>query len=393
MQNGKNACRQRARLELVCWELRKLYRMPMLHVFLLLCIGFNMQLVLGDRYGEDYVAYVKQAASLAGDRMGQAFSERVEKLADSREKERLLCETKNTADIFEDYDAMDTAFLLVGRYRVDGWVAKALEKKYQKQQGRIQELAAAGISMEVGAAGMTKPLFDALFGRLCRAVLTQGLLIAVFAALYISGSERAGRTWMMVYATRRGRSVQQEKFLAGFFYALAAYGTLALVSCAFFAASWRLGDIWKTHMSTQFYFVYSMGARLPFVSWSDFTMCSYLVAVLLMGIVVAAVFYLFGYLAGLLAKNSYVGFAALLLIGALNFEIVLLAGNAGRWGIYEAAMWTPVIFWWSHPLWFTDMGIQAVIPWQECAVGAFCIVQAAVLLTVGFRYYNRKDFR
>lgn len=379
--------------ELACWEWKKLCRVPMLYVFFALCIVFNMQLVLEERYGEDYVAYVKQARHDAGSRMGDAFWERVESFSDGEEKERLLRETKGAQDIFEAYDALDTAALIVNKYRMDGWTAAALGHKYQKQARRIQKLAASDASLDVGAAGMTKTIFDALFEKLCRAVLTEGLLLAVFAALFCSGSEQFERTWQLVYTSRRGRSVQREKLLAGLLFAAAMYVLLALVSCAVFAGSWRLGEIWETHMSTQFYDAYSMGIRLPFVPWADFTMRGYLAAVLLLGLVLAVVFYLLGYLAGLLAKNSYAGFAAVFVASALNLEVIMLAGNAGSWGIYEAAMWTPAGVWLLHPLWFTDMGIHAVIPWQECTAAALCLAAAAVLLSCGFCYYNRKDLK
>ena len=386
-----NRRKQPACRELVGWEIKKLCAVPMMYVFVFLCIGFNILLILGSRYGEDYVAYVREARQTTGSRMGARFQEQAKKLPDSEEKKRLLSETEGAEDIFETYDAGETAWLLISRYRVKGWVADALERKYQKQEQRVQELAMEDASMDVGAAGMTKTLFDMLFWQLCRAVITEGLLLAVFAALYICGCEQMERTWQTVYASKRGRQVQREKFCAGLLCALAAYGVTAAVSCGVFAGVWRLGEIWETNMSAQFYFISSMGVKLPFISWADFTMRSYLAAVLALGAVVAVVFYLLGYLAGLLAKNSYVGFTVLFVLCALNFEIVLLAGDQGRWGIYEAALWTPVFFWWSHPLWFSDMGINAVVPWQECIAGALCVAKAAVLLIWGFRHFYRKD--
>lgn len=382
------------RWELARLELKKLCGVRMLYVFFVLCIVFNMQLVLGGRYGEDYVAYVKQARNQAGSRMGDAFSIRLQKLADTKEKTKLLRETAGAEDTFKNYSAAETALKMIGTFRMDGWVAEAMERKYQKQEQRIRALAAQEASMDVGAAGMTQAVFDALFQKLCRAVLIEGMLIAVVVALYSSGLEQFARTWHTVYTSRRGRYIQREKFLTGLLYTVTMYGILALASSVVFAAFWRLGEIWTTHMSTQFYAVYSMGMRLPFIPWADglSSMRGCLAAVLLLGMVLAVAFYLFGYLAGLLAKNSYVGFLSVCLLCALNFELIMLAGNAGRWGIYEAAMWTPAAFLGSHSLWFTDMGINAVIPWQECAVAALCLVQAAVLLSCGFRHYYRKDF-
>lgn len=379
--------------ELVCWELWKLCKIPMLYVFVLLCIGFNSLLIFGSRYEQAYVLYVGDVRQTVGKQMGPSFEYQVRKLPDSEEKQRLLQETAGKTDIFESYDVREIARVWTSRYLVGGWVARALEWKYEKQEKRVQELAAQDASMDVAAAGMTKPVFDALFMQVCRAVIAEGLLLAVLAALYICRSEYAQRTWQTVYASKRGRYVQREKFWAGILYTETAYGLTALASCGVFAAAWQLGEIWKTQMSTQFYDMHVMGMELPFVPWADFTMRSYLAAVLLLGAVVGVVFYLLGYLAGLLVNHSYAAFTVLFVLAAVNLALIMLAGNRGSWGIYEAAMWTPVAFWWSHPLWFTDMGINAVIPWQECVSGAFCLLAAGLLLILGFGHFYRQDLQ
>ncbi len=391
--NLKRCGRKTVSGELVSWEIKKLWEMPVLRIFLVLCTIFNILLVTDSWHSTDYIAYVKEARKTAGSRMGKTFDEKVRSLADCAEKERLIQETAKAEDLFETYDPAQTAEMYIDRYQMTGWAADALRKKFEKQKPRIQTLARQDASMDAGAAGMTKPLMDLLFEKLCRAVLTEGLLLAVFSALYICGIERTERTWLTVYASKRGRRVQTDKFLAGLFYALTAYAVIAAVSCAAFACIWQLGDIWNTDVCTQFYYVTVMAAEIPFVTWIPFTMCSYLAAVLLSGMAVSAVFYILGYVTGLAVQNSYAGFIVLAAACALNFEAVLLAGNQAYWGFFEAAMWTPVMLWWMQPLWFTDMGMHAVVPWQECWVFLLCLTAAVSFLYLGFRYFDRKDLK
>lgn len=372
-------------------ELQKLCRIPALHVFVMLCIGFNLLLVTGSVYGEDEIACVRQARELAGDRMGADFSKKAAALPDSVQKEWLLNQTKDAADILEGYDTGRTAQQIIKNFRIEGWAAEALQWKYQRQSSRIRALIRRNASMDVGAAGMTTDLFDALFTKLCRAILAEGILLAVFTALYLCRREYMERTWQTIYTTKHGRRIQREKGFAGLLYAAAAYGMLAVVSCLIFAKAWQLGRIWDTDMATQFYGIHYMGMELPFVPWADFQMHSYLAAVLSLGLVLVVIFYMLGHLAGLMAKNTYTAFLTVLILAALRFEVVLLAGDAGKWGIYEAALWSPVMLWWSQPLWFSDMGIHAVVPWQECAVGAFCLLLSGVLLALGYGYFCRKD--
>lgn len=373
------------------WELKKLCAIRALHLFVLLCIGFNTLLVTGSVYGEDKIACVRQVRDLAGSRMGADFSRQAARLKDSEQKVWLLQQTQGARDLLDGYDAGRTAQQIIGQYRVKGWVADALKRKYQRQENRIRALARRGASMDVGAAGMTTVLFDALFAKLCRVILAEGMLVAVLTALYLCHKEHMERTWQIVYTTKHGRQIQREKSCAGLLYAVAAYGFQAVVSCLIFANAWQLGGIWDTDMATQFYNFYAMGRKLPFVPWADFQMRSYLAAVLTLGLALVVVFYMLGNVAGLLVNNGYAAFLILLVLAALRFETALLAGNAGNWAIYEVVLWSPVMLWWLQPLWFSDMGIHAVIPWQECVAGALCILLCGLLLALGYRHFYRKD--
>lgn len=376
---------------LLQWEIRKLCGAPMLIVFLLLCIFFNVLLTAGNRYGAGYAAYVKEARKTTGSRLGAAFDARAKTLQESDYKQAFVEETKGAEDIFETYDPKETAQMYIDKFRITGWAADALEWKYQKQERRVTELAVQDASMDAGAAGMTKQLLDVLFWKLCRAVVTEGLLFAVFTALYVCGNEWIYRTQQTVYASRRGRLVQKEKLAAGALFAAAGYLAAAVISCAVFAAVWQLGDIWKTNMSTQFYYVSSMGLELPFVSWVPFTVRGYLAAVLAMGAIAVLVFYGMGYFCGLVMKNSYAGFLVLCAFLALDFELILLAGDHAQWEVYEAALWSPAAFWLLQPLWFSDMGISALVPWQECWTALLCLGVTGILLAAGLRYFYKRD--
>lgn len=91
---------------LLGWEIKKICEMPMLFLFIILCILFNAILTASDQYGDDYVSYVKEVRKTAGSRMGEEFDRRVLKLPDEDEyKSVLIEETKGAEDLFEEYDA------------------------------------------------------------------------------------------------------------------------------------------------------------------------------------------------------------------------------------------------------------------------------------------------
>lgn len=380
-------------MELVKWEIKKILSFPMIAIFLVLCIGLNL-LFMTEAFwngGREYVQYINQVTKKIGGQMGEEFDKMASALPEREEKRFLLSDTKGKRDSFEAYQTAEIAAYYIGTFQITGFVKERLEQKYEKLQTRIEELEKRDASMSLAAAGITKMLLDHLFGKLCRFVITEGMLLAVFIALYLCGTEVQQRTHWIVYTTRTGRKIQQKKWVAGIGISLLAYGILAGTMAAGFAGIWRMGEIWKADLSSQFYMVSDLGALLPFVSWANFTIGGYLAAVLSMGAVVVFLFYNFGFLAGLLIRHTYLGFLSVILFVAINFELIMAAGNGGIWGMYEIMMWSPVGVWWESPLWFSEMGASRLVGWQECWVGGIWGVIALGGNWIGGQIFYKRE--
>ena len=146
-------------------------------------------------------------------------------------------------------------------------------------------------------------------------------------------------------------------------------------------------------MSSQFHSVSAMGVKLPFICWESFTVAEYLSATLALGAVVVSIFHGLAFAAGLVASDAYKGFLLFMIVAALNFEGLMLAGDYGQWLFYQLMQWTPVSLWWFQPLWFTDLGAGAVFSWQECRTAAVCVLLAVALCWIAFRRFRRKDIQ
>ena len=382
------------RVELIKWEIRKLWSLPMIVVFLLICILFNYLLLAEEVCWDgriEYIQYVSKVTKEIGGQMGTEFENILAKLPKQDEKEMLLAEISGKKDIFEEYHTAELADFYIQKFLIKGFTAEALKRKYQKLQVRVEELAKRDAALSLSAAGVTKKLLDNLFGKLCRAVITEGILLAVFLALYACGNDEMQRTQLIVYTTKTGRYIQREKWAASLISAVFAYGLLAGSMLAVFAGVWRLGAIWKGNMSSQFYYVGDLGVKLPFVSWADFSIAGYLAAVLFLGAVVVIVFHGIGFFAGLTTHHAYRGFILFFVLMVLNFELMLLAGNSGLWGLYEIVQWSPMALWWFQPIWFSELGASTLIAWQECWVALFCLSGCALLLIAAFRWFYKKE--
>lgn len=389
---------------LLKWEIKKIWSLPMISVFFLLCIVFNALLVLNTagqcgREGLGYIRFINSIITVTGNQMGFQFDQKLELLPEFHDiegsclrfRQTLISETKGLTDQFDTCSTSQIGDFLISRYRITGPAADALVKKYAKLQSSADALASRDASLSLSAAGMTKPLLDSLFGTLCRAVITEGILLAILTALYTYGNDRLSRTCPIVYASKTGRHIQLIKAAAGLLASLTAYVLLAAVSVLVFAAVIRPGSIWAASVSSQFHYQNVLGLRLPFITWIPFTTAGYLSAVLALGAAAVTIFYGFGFLSGLTAGNTYKGFLLCFAGFALNFEALVLSGEGGLWMLYEALQWTPAAFWWNQPAWFTDMGISALLPWQESLVAVFCTLFCTGLLLIAFRRFYKED--
>ncbi|MCM1468222.1 MAG: hypothetical protein NC086_08750 [Alistipes sp.] len=373
-------------------EMKKIWSVPAFSVFFLLCILFNIFLITGNDYGRDYVRYAAKVLKTTGIQMGKDFETRAGKLPESEYKDIFIAETTGKQDIFENYDTAAAADNWIGLYRMSGFVSNALCRKYQKLQTRIDELAERDASLSAGAAGMTKKLLDGLFSKLAKAVLTEGMVLAVLNALYACGCEKMQRTHFLVYSSKRGRHIQREKFAAALLSAVFAYLVLAGISFTFFAGFWEMGSIWNTDMSSLFYYVRDgLGLKIPFVSWTDFTVAGYLCAMTGMGTIVVAISAGLGFFAGLLWENVFFGFLAVVIAVAVNLQMITFAGNGGIWSLYELFQWSFAAFWWNQPVWFSEMGVSTLVPGQTCHVAAVCLLCCVFMLWAAFRYFGKKE--
>lgn len=379
----------------ICWEVRKLWEMPMIPIFLLFCLGFNTLIIVGNRSGSDadsYVSYVSGITQIIGGQMGEGFSRALAQVPEENKyKDQLISETLGREDTLDQFDTSRLSGLYIGKFRIQGLAAGFLEQKYRILDTKVKKLADEDASMSLAAAGKTKELMDALFLKMCRAVITEGILLAVLMALYSSGCDGLSRTAPVLYSSRAGRRIQLSKAAASGLSAAAAYAFLAACAVLVFACVWRLGSIWDANMSSQFNYITAFGMRLPFLTWTSFSVAGYLWATLALGLAVVIIFHGLGFAAGLIANSAYRGFLLLLVPAALNFEIMMLAGDNSLWLLYQLIQWSPVTLWWFQPLWFTELGTVTALPWQECMEAVFCMAAGAGILWASYRHYLKRD--
>ncbi len=377
--------------ELFWWEWKKLWSVPMFTVFLVLCMAFNAFIAADALYGQKYVSYVSDVTEETGRKMGASFDK---KLADSpgqEYKDILMEETKGEKDIFETYQAENIFTVVKNIFPVAKGSDEVLNKKYKRLQKSIDLLEEQDASLDVDAAGMTDDLLNCLFGKLCRAVITESWMLAAFMAIYLGGCEKLSKTASTVFSTKMGRKLQHAKYAASLFSGLISYLLLAVSGIGAYCCLWDLDSVWGGSISSQFHHRKIAVFNIPFITWKPFTVGEYLAAMMLLGIIVLFVFHAVSFGIGMVSGNAYWSFLILSGMGIFCFLANIFSGNGTSFLLHQLTEWNPIMFWWKQYKWFTDMDVDSVLPWQECLEAAVCTGMAAGILWLCRRYFDKKD--
>ena len=213
----------------------------------------------------------------------------------------------------------------------------------------------------------------------------------MLGTLYLLGYEGLHQTEGLACATRTGRRLWGVKLLAALPASTVLYGLLASFTLMPYFLLYDYGGIWSASVSSQFNYFSDMLFVRPFLTWGDFTVGQYLTAALALGAALTAVFSLLAAVFGIFIRNSYLAALALMALCFGGMGMVSALGELGWWAVYLIACFQPVMVWLSCSAWFTELGLTAVLPWQETiAVGLNLLLLGGGAILV-LRRFSRKD--
>ena len=374
------------------WEWRKLFCLPALWVFWGLSLVCNGLLILSfsgpDR---DFFNDTSRDAALLGQRVGPAFLEQLEGLPSAHNRALLLDSARGMENIFEEYDTGTLKEFYQDVVATSPAASAWMGWKYDLMAGRVDHLARTGAALDLYAGPLTQKFHAFLFGTLLRAILAQAALAAMLGALYLLGYEDLHGTQGFVCACRTGRRLYRTKVLAALLAAPLLFALIALPSLGLYFALFDYSGIWGASVSSQFNFLTDLMLTRPFLTWADFTVAEYLAAALALGAALAAVFALLAALCGLLVRSPYLAalLLALLCLGGLGLTAAL--GEGKCWVGYLLCCFQPALVWLCCQGWFTELGLNGAIPFQETAA----VAADLLLLGLGTRRalgkFARKD--
>lgn len=379
-------------MRLVVYEWRKLLALPALWVFLGLCLAFN-GLLMGtlSPYDRAFFNDTSADATVLGQRVDGDFLEGLSALPETENRTMLLQSVTGLEDIFETYDTGVLSDFYAGVVERSPLAVDWMTWKYGLLSERVEHLAGTDAALDLYAGPATHGSHQFLFGTLFRAILGESAILAMLGTLYLLGYEGLNHTEGLTCSSRTGRQLRRGKVLAALPASMALYGLLALCTLVPYFLIFDYGGIWSASVSSQFNYLVDMLVVRPFLTWGDFTVGQYLAAALALGAVLTAVFSLLASVCGTLIRNPYLAALALGVVCFGGMGVISALGELGWWVAYLIACFQPVVIWLSCSAWFTELGLNAVLPWQESiAVGLnFLLLGGGTLLAL--RRFDRKD--
>ena len=309
----------------------------------------------------------------------------------SEYRDYLLSAAEDMTDIYADYDLRPLVDYYTGYVKGSPKAAALMERKYERLTERVAHLSETGAAMDWYGGPVTQNVHQFFYGILMRAVLTEGAVLGMLSMLFLLGYESQQRTAAGVYVSRTGRKLCRYKVLAGVSWALAIYLLLAAVTLGVFLLLWDWGGVWSGSVSSQFNYVIDMLIRRPFFTWADFTAESYLVLVVGLGGLLTVVFAQLAAVCGTLVQNVYLSALVLTLLLCGGAAAQALCAQVGLWMGYALLTFQPVSVWLYVNGWFTELGLNAFVPWQETIGTGLSLAIYGVGTALALRRFGRKD--
>ena len=237
--------------------------------------------------------------------------------------------------------------------------------KYSLLAERVEHLAWTNAAMDLYAGPSTYGSHQFLFSSLFRAILCESAILAMLGTLYLLGYEGMHRTECLACSSRTGRRLRRLKVLVALPASAALHGLLAVCTLAPYFLLYDYSGIWDASVSSQFNYFSDMLVVRPFLTWGDFTVGQYLAAALALGAVLTTAFSLLASVCGTLVRNPYLAALALGVVCFGGMGLISVLGELGWWAAYLIACFQPVMIWLSCSAWFTELGLSALLPWQE----------------------------
>ncbi|MGK0468758.1 hypothetical protein [Clostridium sp.] len=282
----------------------------------------------------------------------------------------------NAKDIdisYKDIDIAEMGESGIAMYKLSGKASDTVRIQYSKLSKRFDKLKENGEHKNLFFIGKAYKMHTLLFKTLFRTFIYEIMILVVLITGYLTNYEFENKTQSVVYATKRGRKLDTDKFYVAIFSSILVTTIIIAVSLVVYFSVVSYSGLWGVPISSGF----NWEDNVPYISWWDMSFLKYLFYCI--GLVYACeiLFTCITFIISSFIKNSYIVFFTFAIIFGIFLIIpgvMLRDSNA-----IFAAYFTPFVLISNSCLWFMEKGPFATFKYYEVITIA---VWLGVLLTI-----------
>ena len=292
-------------------------------------------------------------------------------------------------DIFETYDTGELSDFYAGVVEKSPLAVTWMTWKYDLLASRVEHLAQTDAALDLYAGPAPTAATSSSSARCSGPFSVRAPFWPCWGRCISLGYEGMHRAEGLACASRTGRKLRRVKVLAALQRRRRCTACWRSAPGAYFLL-YDYSGIWNASVSSQFNYFSDMLVVRPSSPggtsrWVSTCRCPSPGRGADGGILPAAS------VCGTLVRSPYLAALALCLVCFGGLGLVSVLGELGWWAAYLIACFQPVTVWLSCSAWFTELGLNAVLPWQETIASGLnlLLLGGGVLLALG--WFDRKD--
>lgn len=302
-------------------------------------------------------------------------------------KEMYLDLAKNIDRDYAELDMQEVAEVEIAKYHLTGKAAEVLRNEGGKLSTRFEKLKQNGEHKEWFFAGKPYEVHSFLFRTLFRTFMFEALILIVLTTALLTTYEFENRTHLVVYSTKRGRSLMKDKLIASLIMATAITAFLLAITLGTYFAIFDYSYLWGSSISSAFNWEYN----LPYITWWEMSFSKFLLLVVVLIYICMLLFTAITFVIAVLIKNSYFTFFIFAVFFAIGFMLPSFMPLSSSL-IFIAAFNLSIVVMNPHMLFTGNSGLTMFKYHELVTITVWTIITIASCLIVT-KYFRRVDIQ
>ncbi|MDF1509066.1 hypothetical protein PZE06_12885 [Robertmurraya sp. DFI.2.37] len=338
----------------------------------------------------DYEGQLKEVNDIAKEKVSKTYATMNELFSDqslyvnsvfSEEELQLFATTSlfemyyvNSLHIDENFQQLDPiafAEMEIRKYGLSGGAAQLIRSQYARFSERYADVLQNKEYKHLFPAQNELGTHELLFKTVFKVFLLEGVILTVLVTAHVMNFEFERGTYLLTYATRRGRALAVDKIWAALMANLILFALILTTGLVLYFKLFSYKEFWQVPISSLF-----NAGQNWFMSWWNFTFLQYLLATVLLAILLIILFTFITVILARWIRNSYLVFFIFFSLFGSIFAI------QGLFSSEQVALilsfFTPVNLVLNSFIWFMYQPLTVSAYFEVITVGAWLLLVLAI---------------